>query len=100
MSTETHDIEHHREHSDWVWYVGVAAGGIAWFLPYQRLIPFSEWATAQFPVARDSHTGEVIAFFLYDVPKVLLLLTLMSSLRAWYEAGSARKNAGPSVWQA
>lgn len=59
------------------WYVGVAVGGVVWLLLYQQLIPFSEWATALFPVARDSHTGEAIAFFLYDVPKVLLLLTII-----------------------
>lgn len=94
MTTETHDIEPHREHSDWFWYVGVAAGGIAWVLLYQQLIPFSEWATALFPIARDSHTGEAIAFFLYDVPKVLLLLTLIvfvtGVLRSWFSPEKTR----------
>lgn len=94
MTTETHDIEPEREHSDWFWYVGVVAGGIAWVLFYQQLIPFSEWATALFPIARDSHTGEAIAFFLYDVPKVLLLLTLIvfvtGVLRSWFSPEKTR----------
>lgn len=94
MTTDTHDIEPHREHSDWFWYVGVPAGGIAWVLLYQQLIPFSEWATALFPIARDSHTGEAIAFFLYDVPKVLLLLTLIvfvtGVLRSWFSPEKTR----------
>lgn len=94
MTTQTHEIEPHRKHSDWLWYVGVAAGGILWFLLYQQLIPFSEWATALFPIARDSHTGEAIAFFLYDVPKVLLLLTLIvfvtGVLRSWFSPEKTR----------
>jgi uncharacterized membrane protein YraQ (UPF0718 family) len=94
MTTETHSIEPHRERPDWFWYVGVAVGGVVWLLLYQQLIPFSEWATALFPVARDSHTGEAIAFFLYDVPKVLLLLTIIvfvtGVLRSWFSPEKTR----------
>jgi uncharacterized membrane protein YraQ (UPF0718 family) len=63
-------------------------------LLYRQLIPFSEWATALFPVARHSHTGEAVAFFLYDVPKVLLLLTLIvfvtGVLRSWFSPEKTR----------
>lgn len=94
MTIETHSIEPHHEHSDWFWYVGVAVGGIVWILLYRQLIPFSEWATALFPITRDSHTGEAIAFFLYDVPKVLLLLTLIvfvtGVLRSWFSPEKTR----------
>ena len=44
---------------------------------YRQLIPASDWLTALVPVDRHSHAGEAIAFFLYDVPKVMLLLTLI-----------------------
>jgi hypothetical protein len=94
MTTETHDIDPRGAHPDWVWYAGVALAGAVWVLLYRQLIPFSEWATALFPVARHSHTGEAVAFFLYDVPKVLLLLTLIvfvtGVLRSWFSPEKTR----------
>ncbi len=60
-----------------VWVGGVAVGLIVWALLYSQLVPFSEWAVSLLPLERHSHLGEAIAFFLYDVPKVLLLLTLV-----------------------
>ena len=94
MTTETH--EHHAPHGlpDWAWYVGVPLAAVVWWLVYSQLIPFSEWATSLFPVARDSHTGEAIAFFIYDVPKVLLLLTgivfVTGVLRSWFSPEKTR----------
>ncbi len=94
MTTETHDIKPQRAHADWLWYAGVAMCGAVWLVLYRQLIPFSEWATALFPVARDSHTGAAVAFFLYDVPKVLLLLTLIvfvtGVLRSWFSPEKTR----------
>lgn len=45
-----------------------------WFGLYQVLAPLSETLTAWLPVDRDSHLGGALQFFLYDTPKVLLLL--------------------------
>jgi len=94
MTTETHVLGHHRSTTDWRWYAGVPAVGIVWWLIYSQLIPFSEWVTSLLPVARDSHTGEAIAFFVYDVPKVLLLLTLIvfvtGVLRSWFSPEKTR----------
>jgi len=77
-----------------LWYAGVLAAAFAWWLVYGQLIPFSEWVTSLFPVARDSHTGEAIAFFVYDVPKVLLLLTgivfVTGVLRSWFSPEKTR----------
>jgi uncharacterized protein len=47
----------------------------AWFGLYQTLNPAAEALVATLPVARDSHLGGALQFFLYDTPKVLLLLT-------------------------
>ena len=47
----------------------------AWFGLYQSLRPASEALVAALPVDRDSHLGGALQFFLYDTPKVLLLLT-------------------------
>lgn len=46
-----------------------------WWGLYQTLVPASEWLVAQLPVERDSHLGGALQFFLYDTPKVLMLLT-------------------------
>ncbi len=61
----------------WVWHAGVVAFGVVWWLVYRQLVPAAEWITALFPVDRRSHAGEALAFFFYDVPKVMLLLTLI-----------------------
>jgi uncharacterized protein len=47
----------------------------AWLGLYQTLSPASEALVAALPVDRDSHLGGALQFFLYDTPKVLLLLT-------------------------
>ena len=54
--------------------IGVLAG---WFLIYARLEPFSRWVVTQLPVEPGGHFAEALAFFIYDVPKVLMLLTLV-----------------------
>lgn len=46
-----------------------------WWGLYQSLVPFSEAVVAALPVERQSHLGNSLQFFFYDVPKVLLLLT-------------------------
>ncbi|MDO9074730.1 MAG: permease [Rubrivivax sp.] len=48
---------------------------VVWWLLYQSLAPASEALVAMMPVERDSHLGGALQFFLYDTPKVLLLLT-------------------------
>ena len=50
------------------------AAAIAWFALYQSLVPASEALVAALPVDRESHLGGALQFFLYDTPKVLLLL--------------------------
>lgn len=63
------------------------------------MIPFSEWVTSLIPVAHDSHTGNAIAFFAYDVPKVLMLLTPIDFVSAGVPSGASFSFliAGPMV---
>ena len=68
---------HPAARPDWLWHVGLVAFVAVWWLVYRQLVPFSELVTSLFPAERHSHTGEAIAFFFYDVPKVMLLLTLI-----------------------
>ncbi|WP_372675094.1 permease [Aquicoccus sp.] len=93
MSSETQDTTP-RGVSDGLWYAGLPVAALLWYALYSLLIPFSEWATTLFPVDRHSHTGEAIAFFIYDVPKVLLLLAAIvfvtGVLRSWFSPEKTR----------
>lgn len=51
------------------------SAALVWFGLHQALIPASVTLVAALPVDRDSHLGGALQFFLYDTPKVLLLLT-------------------------
>lgn len=51
----------------------LAAG--VWLALYSALIPASEALVSALPLDRASHLGSAVQFFLYDTPKVLLLLT-------------------------
>ena len=51
---------------------------VVWWLLYQSLAPASEALVALLPVERDSHLGGALQFFLYDTPKVLMLLTAVA----------------------
>jgi hypothetical protein len=77
------------------WIVGVTGGLLAWALIYRQLIPFSEWTVSLLPVERTSHLGEALAFFIYDTPKVLLLLTLvvfvMGIVRSFFSPEETRR---------
>ena len=53
----------------------LAAAAFVWFALYEALNPASEALVALMPVARDTHLGGALQFFLYDTPKVLMLLT-------------------------
>ena len=66
-----------REPSTAVWVVGAAIGVALWFALYSQLVPLSEWTVSHLPLERGSHLEEAIKFFVYDTPKVLMLLTLV-----------------------
>ncbi len=53
----------------------LAIAGVLWVALYSILNPASEALVAALPVDRASHFGGALQFFLYDTPKVLLLLT-------------------------
>ena len=52
----------------------LATAAVLWLGLYLTLKPASELLVAAMPVARDSHLGGALQFFLYDTPKVLMLL--------------------------
>jgi hypothetical protein len=66
----------------------LATAAAVWWALYQALLPASESLVAALPVDRDSHLGGALQFFLYDTPKVLLLLTavvfVMGMVNSWF----------------
>jgi uncharacterized protein len=67
---------------------------IGWLVLYQGLAPLSEWLVALLPVDRASRLGGAIQFFLFDTPKVLLLLTgitfVMGMVNSYFTAERTR----------
>ncbi len=61
---------------------------LIWLGLYRSLVPLSEAVVAALPVDRASHLGAALQFFLYDTPKVLLLLTavvfVMGMINSWF----------------
>lgn len=56
----------------------VAFGAVAWWLVYRELQPGAAWLTASvLRLDRTTHLGSAVEFFLFEVPKVLMLLTLV-----------------------
>jgi len=53
-------------------------GLAAWTAAYAIIHPLADWLSfGALGLSRGSHLGEAVAFFLYDTPKVLLLLVLI-----------------------
>lgn len=83
-----------KETSVWIWYVGLGVALVLWGLVYGQLKPASEWLVSLFPVLRESHLGDALAFFFYDTPKVILLLSLvvfaMGVVRSYFSPEKTR----------
>ena len=72
MSTLTSSLQRWPTRQPVLFLVLAAA---VWWSLYQTLLPGSEALVAALPVNRSSHLGGALQFFLYDTPKVLMLLT-------------------------
>ena len=81
----------------------VGLGGLAWVAAWLVNLPLAEWlAYEALGLERGSHLGDAVAFFLYDTPKVLLLLTgivtIVSFLRSFVSPERVRRTlAGRGV---
>jgi uncharacterized protein len=77
----------------------LALAGLGWIAAYNLIQPLADWiayTVLNLPV--DSQLGQSVAFFLYDVPKVLLLLTgmvfVISIIRTFFSAERTRALLG------
>jgi len=72
---------------------------VCWLFAYNLIQPLADWLSyGLLGLARDSRFGESLAFFLYDVPKILLLLSGMiffiSLLRTFFSPEQTRAMLG------
>ncbi len=77
----------------------LAVAGILWLLAYQALAGLAEFAAYRaLGLDPSSPLGSAVGFFLYDVPKILLLLTLIVFLigivRSYFSPERPRKMLG------
>jgi len=60
--------------SDARWLAAVALGAVVWWVLYTHLLEFSLVAVRLIGVDQATHLGSALGFFIYESPKVLLLL--------------------------
>ncbi len=77
----------------------VVVVAFVWWIVWQNLLGVADWLTYELiGLAPDSHLGEAVAFFLYDVPKILLLLGgmifVVSTLRTFFSVERTRQLLG------
>ncbi|MGN6368213.1 MAG: permease [Phycisphaerae bacterium] len=52
--------------------------GLGWYGVYQGLAPLSKWLTyTVLRLPKESHLGSAVEFFVFEVPKVMMLLTVV-----------------------
>ncbi len=80
-------------------YLTLSMAAVVWWMAYTILQPLTEFITFDIlRLERGSHLGEAVAFFLYDVPKILLLLGgmifLITLVRTFFSAERTRRLLG------
>lgn len=76
------------------WWLRLAAGGSLGVLAFANLTAFADAMVAWLGLERTTAMGEATHFFLYDTPKVLLLLAgvvfLMGVIQTWFSPARTR----------
>ena len=81
--------------AEWRAWGLVALAAVIWLVLYNLIQPLADWiAYGLLALPRDSHLGQSLAFFFYDVPKIILLLGgmifLITMLRSFFSAEQTR----------
>ncbi|WP_298402080.1 permease [uncultured Chloroflexus sp.] len=87
-----------RRSSTQAWIIVITAA-IGWLIAYNLIQPLANWLTYHvIGLSEGSHLGEAVAFFLYDVPKILLLLSgmifVISTFRSFFSPERTRAFLG------
>lgn len=91
-------VPEHRKGGWQAWSVVLGVAIIWWFL-WGKLLGFANWLTYELiGLDASSHWGQAVAFFLYDVPKILLLLAgmifVVSTVRTFFSVEHTRQLLG------
>jgi uncharacterized membrane protein YraQ (UPF0718 family) len=86
-------------HSNKRLYVTLTIAALAWLIAYNLIQPLANWFSySVLGFARDSRFGQSLAFFLYDTPKILLLLSgmvfVISIIRTFFSPERTRAMLG------
>ncbi|HNP88428.1 MAG TPA: permease [Kouleothrix sp.] len=81
-----------------IWLL-IGGATLLWICAYNSIQFLANWMTYElFGISKGSHFGESVAFFIYDVPKILLLLSGMifaiSTLRSFFSPERTRQLLG------
>jgi uncharacterized membrane protein YraQ (UPF0718 family) len=96
MATLPARFTHAVERRTFVW---LALAVLGWLAAYNIIQPLSTWITySMLGLAEDSRFGESLAFFLYDVSKIMLLLSgmvfVISIIRTFFSPERTRAMLG------
>lgn len=85
--------------SNWWTFAQLAGIAALWYVAYSNIQPLANWiAYHAFNLTVGSHLGDALAFFLYDVPKILLLLSgmifIISIVRTFFSPERTRALLG------
>ncbi len=99
MSTTTEQITVSQPKQGWKLPALVIALAILWWLVWGQLQNFADWLTySLIGLSPESHFGQSLNFFFYDVPKILMLLTgmifLVTIARSFFSPEQARAALG------
>ncbi len=88
-----------RQQRTWRVWALVIGASIIWLIAYNLVQPLAQVITFRMlGLQKGSHLGEAVAFFLYDVPKILLLLSgmifLISTIRSFFSPEHTRELLG------
>ena len=87
------------KHETWHAWALVGGAALLWWLAWNSLVPLAAWFTFELlGLSPGTALGEAVAFFVYDVPKILLLLSgmifLVTTLRTFFSAERTRQLLG------
>jgi len=93
LSSQT--IKPVNKNHDFKAFALVGAAAVVWLILYNIVQPFANWLAYELlALPQDSHLGESLAFFFYDVPKIILLLGgmifIITLLRSFFSAEQTR----------
>jgi len=96
MTTVTSPTTDHHNRRTLIVFAAVI---VAWLIAYNVIEPTANWISyTAIGLAEDSRLGAAVAFFLYDVPKILLLLSgmvfLISIVRTFFSPERTRTLLG------